>query len=53
MPMVPAKLALLIFVSLEGVGFDLPRPLHKIFVLDSMSTWAIGAFRGGNIRSGQ
>ena len=33
-PMVPVKLAILVFVSLEGVGLDFSWPLTKLFVFD-------------------
>ena len=29
-----AKLTILFLISLEGVGLDLPKPLHKVFILD-------------------
>ena len=34
MSMIPVKLTIFVLVSTEGVGFDLPRPFHKFFILD-------------------
>ena len=32
MSMVPVKFAIYVFISLVGIGLDLPHPLHKLFI---------------------
>ena len=34
MPMIHVKQVIFILVSSKGVGFDLPRPFYKFFILD-------------------
>ena len=51
MPMIPMKLVILVFVSVEGVGLDFSWLLHKFFFLYLHETWDIRVFRGANTRS--
>ena len=34
MPMIIVEYTILVLIPPEGVGLDLPRPLHKFFILD-------------------
>ena len=34
MSMILVELIILVLIPLEGFGLDLPKPLHKVFILD-------------------
>ena len=50
--MILMELIILVFIPPKEFSLDLPGLLHKVFLI-FMSTWAIGALRGGKIMLGR